>query len=255
MQMHPERSIEIAEGLVNKFDRTRHSSAAWTSFQANILQIMSEDSVCDVMELGAGRAPSFEREVLESLGITYCSNDISQRELDLGPSWTKKARFDLCAAGPESSSQFAQSADLVFSRMLMEHVPNYKAAYRNISTILRPGGIGIAFHPVLFSVPFVANRLLPERLSASILKTVFPDRNDNGIPKFPASYSGCRISDGVRNQIKAQGFRAVWQIPFWGHGYYRKFPIVRDLHEIASGWVQRRGWTSFATFAFTVVVK
>jgi SAM-dependent methyltransferase len=250
-----ERSIEIAEGLVKEFDATRQSSVAWEIFKTKILQIMSEDGVRDVMELGAGRAPSFERAVLENLGITYCSNDISQRELDLGPSWTNKAQFDLCAADPESSAQFAESADLVFSRMLMEHVPNYKAAYRNIFAILRPGGIGIAFHPVLFSVPFVANRLLPERLSASILKAVFPDRNDIDTPKFPASYSGCRISNAVRNRISAQGFRAVWQIPFWGHGYYRKFPIVRDLHEIASGWVQRRGMTTFATFAFTVVVK
>lgn len=250
-----ERSIEIAEGLVQEFDATRHSSAAWRNFQPKIFQIMSEDGVSDVMELGAGRAPSFERAVLENIGITYCSNDISQRELDLGPSWTKKAQFDLCADAAESLSQFAQSTDLVFSRMLMEHVPNYKAAYRNISTILRPGGIGIAFHPVLFSVPFVANRLLPEQLSASILKAVFPNRTDNGTPKFPATYSGCRISEGVRNEIKAQGFDAVWQIPFWGHGYYRKFPIVRDIHEIASGWVQRRGMTTFATYAFTVVVK
>lgn len=250
-----ERSIEIVEGLAREFDLSRHSSAAWTHFQSKILQIMSEDSVRDVMELGAGRAPSFEREVLENLGVTYCSNDISQRELDLGPSWTKKAQFDLCAAGSETMAQFAQSTDLVFSRMLMEHVPNYKAAYRNISTILRPGGIGIAFHPVLFSVPFVANLLLPEQLSAVILKAAFPNRNDNDKPKFPAKYSGCRISDGVRKEIMAQGFSAVLQIPFWGHGYYRKFPIVRDVHAAASGFVQRRGVTTFATYAFTVVVK
>ncbi len=253
--MQLNQSIRLAEGLVEKFDAERNFSSAWSAFQPTILQIMSHNDVSNVMELGAGRSPSFDRETLEKLGITYCSNDISQRELDLGPSWTRKACFDLCSKNSQDIAAFAGSSDVIFSKMLMEHVGDYRAAYCNIAQILRPGGISISFHPVLFSVPFIANRLMPERLSALILESVFPDRNDAQTPKFPALYSGCRISQSVRASIKAQGFSAVWQIPFWGHGYYKKFPIVRDIHAKSSAIVQRAGLTAFATYSITVAVK
>jgi SAM-dependent methyltransferase len=253
--MSQDLAMQISSDLVREFDAKRNSSHAWKDFSGVVRRIMSQESISDVMELGAGRAPSFDSSVLQELGVTYCSNDISQRELDLGPSWTKKARFDLCSQDPEAVRQFAQSSDLVFSKMLMEHVPDYRAAYRNISTILRTGGISIAFHPVLFSVPFVANRLLPEHLSVAILKAVFPNRNDDEKPKFPAVYSGCRISSSVRQAIMAEGFRSVQQIPFWGHSYYRKFPIIRSIHAGSSLAIERAGLTTFATYVFTVAVK
>ena len=253
--MSQDLAMQISSDLVREYDAKRNSSHAWKDFSGVVKRLMSQDSISDVMELGAGRAPSFDRSVLQEMGVTYCSNDISQRELDLGPSWTKKAQFDLCSQEPEAVKQFSQSSDLVFSKMLMEHVPDYRAAYRNISTKLRTGGISIAFHHVLFSVPFVANRLLPEHLSAAVLKAVFPNRNDDEIPKFPAVYSGCRISSSVRAAIMAQGFRSVRQIPFWGHSYYRKFPILRNIYAGSSRAIERAGLTTFATFAFTVAVK
>src|SRR3546814_7449338 len=85
--------------------------------------------------------------------------------------------------------------------MVMEHVESYERAYSNIYDLLRPGGISLAFHPVYYALPFVINTVLPEHMTQKMLARVFPNRNVNDIPKFPAHYSGCRISRHVRGTL------------------------------------------------------
>src|SRR3546814_19961559 len=69
-----------------------------------------------------------------------------------------------------------------------------------------------------------------EHMTQKMLARVFPNRNVNDIPKFPAHYSGCRISRHVRVTLSDIGFSDVWQIPFYGHTYYGKFPVIREVH-------------------------
>src|SRR3546814_21124471 len=66
------------------------------------------------------------------------------------------------------------------------------------SDLLRPGGISLAFHPVYYALPFVINTVLPEHMTQKMLARVFPNRNVNDIPNFPAHYSGCRIKSEER---------------------------------------------------------
>ena len=207
----------------------------------------------DVLEVGGGRFPMFTQEEVEALGIRYTSNDISERELSLAPEWAGRAHFDIQT--PEGVDAFAGKFDFIFSMMVMEHVANFERAYKNIQSLLRPGGIAVAFHPVLYNTPFIINRLMPETLSAKLLKTMFPHRTDTGIPKFPATYSGCRISKAVRARMRSFGFTDVQQIPFYGHNYYRKMPVIRSVHSALTNLVRSAGAKTLATYSLTVAVK
>ena len=58
-------------------------------------------------------------------------------------------------------------------------------AYRNIAKLLRPGGVFVNLIPTLYAPPFVLNRLLPEQISARVLRWSMPHRNDSEVPRIP----------------------------------------------------------------------
>jgi SAM-dependent methyltransferase len=243
------------EAIIAKIGRKNHSRWAWQNYTATVLDLIEGNGANAVIEIGGGRFPLFKQDDVERLGISYTSNDISQRELDRAPVWANKARFDVQTPDRDSVAPFAESFDFAFSKMVMEHVASYRRAYANLFTILRPGGLAIAFHPTLYALPFVVNKLMPESASSKLLKLAFPDRHDDGIPKFPAFYDGCVISDSVRKTISGIGFRDMWQIPFYGHGYYNKFPLVRNAHAVITQYAMRHDITQMATFSYTIVRK
>lgn len=241
--------------VIGEIERHRSATWAWTNYLDSVRALISAVSARSVIEIGGGRSPAFAKDEIESMQVAYTCNDISERELSLSPPWVSKAHFDVQSPNAGDIEPFAEQFDFAFSQMVMEHVANYERAYRNIYRILRPGGVAIAFHPVLYSFPFIVNRLIPEAASEKILKAVFPNRTDTGTPKFPAVYSGCRISGGVRAHIRNIGFTDVWQIPFFGHNYYSRFPGIRSAHAAFTRAIENVRFTPLATFAFTVVRK
>lgn len=228
---------------------------AWTNHRTTLLDLIAESGAKSVLEVGGGRFPYLTREEIERLGIEYTSNDISARELSLAPQWVRKAHFDIQTDDHATVAPFAGQFDFAFSKMVMEHVASYERAYRNLYEVLRPGGVTVAFHPVLYAFPFVINRVIPEKLAARILTAMFPHRDDNGIPKFPAVYSGCRISSRVRDKLKAIGFSGVWQVPFYGHNYYYKLPLLRGVHASVTEWAKDHRLSAIASYAYTIAVK
>lgn len=246
--------MELAE-RVEQLQEICDGNWAWVNYLDLIREIIGSLPVKSIVEIGGGRAPSFDKTEIEAMGADYTSNDISARELSLAPSWVGKALFDIQTSNLADIDPYLNKYDLVFSKMVMEHVADYERAYQNIYKILRVGGISVAFHPVLYSLPFVLNRLLPGTASDLILRKFFPNRNDSGTPKFPAVYSGCRISAVVRNNIKKLGFREVWQVPFYGHNYYSRLPVVREVHAKLDKLIMKRRITPLATFAYTIAQK
>jgi SAM-dependent methyltransferase len=228
---------------------------AWDKYRDTVLGLIETSGAKSVLEVGGGRFPYLTQEEIARLGIVYTSNDISERELSLAPEWVNKAHFDVQTADRATVAPFAGQFDFAFSKMVMEHVASYERAYRNLYDVLRPGGISLAFHPVLYTVPFVVNRVIPEKLAARILTIAFPHRTDDGVPKFPATYSGCRISARVREKLKGIGFSEVWQVPFYGHNYYHKLPVVRSVHNSVTEWAKAQKVTELASYAYTIAVK
>jgi SAM-dependent methyltransferase len=190
---------------------------------------------------------------ISSLNVSYTANDISESELARAPSFVSKACFDI--AGKVGLAPLANRYDLIFSKMVFEHIPDTRQAYLNILSLLAPGGICINYHPVLYSPPFLINLMLPDAVTAPILRKFSPRRHDGDLPKFPAKYDRCVISAKLRSDLRDLGFREVWQIPFFYHGYFTKIPGVFQLDRALSKIAERRDWQGLASFCYTIAMK
>jgi SAM-dependent methyltransferase len=246
--------MDYAESAISLV-KNRDASWAWRNYTAFVVDIIKEAKRGRVMEVGGGRFPNLTKDIVDALDIEYTSNDISMKELDLAPPWVRKACFDISTKDGGELSNYYGGYDVIYSKMVMEHVSDYRSAYRNISQLLAPSGISIAFHPTLYCPPFVLNKLIPEDVSRRLLQAVFRNRTDSGIPKFPAQYSGCVISDRIRENIRKLGFKKVWQLPFFGHDYYSRIPILKQWEQFSTKQLVDLNLTFFSSFSYTIALK
>lgn len=203
-----------------------------------------------LLEIGGGRGPLVSPREAHEAGITYTVNDISERELALGPPDFSKAVFDV--AGGVDQELFGRF-DLIISRMVMEHVRDAPRAWANMAALLAPGGVALAFHPTLYAPPFLLNRIIPEAVTAPLLRLFFSDRHDGDFPKFPARYELCRADpELVEPALKAAGFREVLSAPFWGDRYFRRIPALREAEGALSDLAEARDWRFLASYAYTI---
>ena len=235
----------------------QHKDRDWAvaNFLPTVRDLIEMTQATTVLEVGGGRAPYLDKATIDRLGLRYTCNDISAHELSLAPDWVDTALFDIQTPDKSEIAPYLNKYDFAFSKWVMEHVADYQRAYTNIYDILSDGGIYIAYHPLQYAAPFVLNQMIPEKLSAPLLRAIFPNRNDDDTPKFPAHYSGCRISQTVRDNIRAIGFSQVWQMPFYGHAYYSKFPVIRDIHKMVTRQLRDADVSLLAAFAYTIVQK
>jgi len=211
--------------------------------------IVSQYPNAEILELGGGRRPSFQLSDMPASLKSYTVNDISEEELSLVPPGYQTACFDVAG----DASEFEGRYDVVFSRFLAEHVRDGRAMHRNIHKVLKPGGVAFHLMPTLYALPFVLNRLLPERVSEKVL-LINPRREIS--PKFPAFYSWCRgDTPAMRRLFDEIGYEKVDIRNFYGHFYYETIPGLRDLEAKFSELASRKGWSWCSTFAYVTAHK
>lgn len=204
----------------------------------------------DILELGAGRWPSFRLDEMPDCVRSYTVNDISEDELALLPEGYDKACFDVSG----DASNFRDTYDVVFSRFLAEHVPDGPAMHRNVYEVLRPGGTAFHLIPTLYAIPFVINKYLPESLTQKILKAFSPRRSIS--PKFPAPYSACYGNPKkMEEMLKGIGYKKVDFQNFYGHFYYEKIPLLKQVHEKFSEIAADNDWYLLGTYAYIKAYK
>lgn len=212
--------------------------------------IVASHPDADILELGAGRRPSFTLEEMPSTVRSYTVNDISAEELALLPPGYDMACFDVSG----DASNFSDQYDVVFSRFLAEHVPDGYAMHRNVHQVLREGGVSFHLIPTLYAVPFVINKFLPERLTSWVLAKLAPRRAIN--PKFPAHYSMCYGNpEWMARKLADIGYRKVEIRNFYGHFYYEKIPVLRTVHKWFSNLAAERNWTRLSSYAYIKAYK
>ncbi len=231
----------------------KHADWAWANFDSQVVEIASRPEVRSICELGAGANPTFPLEFIREHNLEYSILDISESELKKAPDGYHKINADI--ASPDFVS--AEKFDFVFSRMLAEHVTDGRAFHSNCNKILAKNGIAFHWFPTLFNVPMFANYLMPDNLSAGILKrTSDVDRSTEGFHgKFPAKYSWCR--GPTKKQIRMFeeiGFEVEEYFGFWGHNYYLKIPPLHKLQSMTTRYFLKHPKPMF-TIAAWIVLK
>jgi SAM-dependent methyltransferase len=231
---------------------------AWDNYRPTILGFVHAcrqsgrhaQGLVRVLEIGGGRGPLLTPAEAAAAGVEFTVNDIDARELSLAPAEFNKAQFDIAGqVDPSWEGRF----DLIFSRMVVEHVKGAPRAWANMHALLAPGGVALAFHPTLYAPPFVVNWLLPESLTARVLRFFFPIRHDAGYPKFPARYEMCVTEPSkVEPILTGCGFSQVLIAPFWRHGYFRHIPLLREAESALQHLAEKRDWRALTTYAYTL---
>ncbi|WP_195908508.1 bifunctional 2-polyprenyl-6-hydroxyphenol methylase/3-demethylubiquinol 3-O-methyltransferase UbiG [Novosphingobium sp. Gsoil 351] len=243
------RSLRTGRIGKEEFEMAIDKAKAWDTsmlgYADELKRIVAAYQDARILELGAGRRASFTLDEMAGSVQSYTVNDIDEEELSLLPGGYDKACFDVCG----DASNFADSYDVVFSRFLAEHVPDGETMHRNVFEVLRPGGTAFHLIPTLYAMPFLINKYMPERLTQAMLRLLSPRRSIN--PKFPAPYSGCYANPSrMTKMLKGIGYREVEFRNFYGHFYYEKIPVLKQVHEKFSEIAADRDWHFVGTYAY-----
>jgi hypothetical protein len=208
---------------------------AHVDFTARLRRQLEQLGGGTVCELGGGARPALEPEFLREHELVCLVVDLSESELAKAPPGY------MTLVGDVSSPWFRTgehdgSYDLVFSRVLAEHVRDARQFHLNVRRLLRPGGIAMHFFPTLWWPPFVANRLLPEAIAEWILLRIEPWRERSGRSgKFPAYYHWCfGPSRGQIARLSSTGFAVEHCVAYFGEDSHAPGRVLGTLN---------RAWT------------
>lgn len=240
----------LARSKEPSFPQANDWETAMRGYGDQLKALVSPYRAAKILELGAGRYPSFRLDEMPSSIESYTVNDISEQELSRLPGGYEKACFDVSG----DAANFSDSYDVVFSRFLAEHVPDGVAMHRNVYSVLRQGGVAFHLIPTLYALPFVLNKIAPEQLTTPLLKILSPRRAIS--PKFPAHYSACYGSPTrMTAMLREIGYRQVEIRTFYGHFYYEKIPVLRSIHSAFSALAARRNWHLLGSYAYIKAYK
>jgi 2-polyprenyl-3-methyl-5-hydroxy-6-metoxy-1,4-benzoquinol methylase len=145
--------------------------------------------------------------------------------------------------------------DLVFSKMLAEHIIDAEQFHKNILSCLNYNGLAVHYFPTLYTLPFFINYIIPDHL-ADILLHIFDPRDRHQHAKFPAYYRWCR--GPTRKQIQkfiSLGYDVVEYRGFWGHGYYNKIKVLDKIESIKTNFLLQHPNPFFTSYAYVVLKK
>ena len=235
-------------------DKISYDSSAilWSGYENFVIDIARRNGVRSVAELGGGANPILAKANLWDFAPRRAVFDISAEELDKAEGAVEKNVVDLSKPIKERYDY-----DMVFSKMLCEHIADARSFHLNCLNMLRPGGLSVHFFPTLFSIPFVVNRILPEDLSRSILRRLQPGRLENPkLDKFPALYRWCvGPTKRTLRLYRSVGFEIEqWNAGF-GHSYYRRVALLDAAERAKSRILIRHPVPLFTSFALIVLRK
>ncbi len=225
------------------------SGELWSAYEDYLKEIIRATQAKQVCDIGGGRNPSIDHAFITEHDLSYSLLDISQEELEAAPAGYSKIQADI---GDRKVELPEASYDLCFSKMVAEHIQNGEVFHRNVYRLLKPGGVAIHFFPTLYTLPYVVNLVVPEWLSTLSLRVLNPrDLVQHG--KFPAYYSKCY--GPISSQLKfltLLDYDIIHYHAGFGHGYYRRLPVVRDMAAAWSQLCREKNW--FYQSCFSVMV-
>jgi len=230
----------------------KKSEGLWPLFRNHIDNLIYKNSIKNVCEIGGGANPLLDLDYIYKKGINYSVMDISETELNKAPRGYNRIIADIAAKDFSIKNKF----DLVFSKMLAEHIKNPKQFHKNILGILNDNGIAIHIFPTLYSLPFLANYLVPEKVSTIFLDTLV-SRDKYYKSKFPAYYRWCLgPTPGQIQKFNELGYSIIEYIGLFGHSiYYNRIKPLKKLHELKTKYLLNKPKALLTSYAYIVLKK
>jgi hypothetical protein len=219
----------------------------WNAAPGYMKSVIDRERARSILEVGGGRTPTLDVDEVGALGLDYTVNDIEAGELELlDPAYATLA-FDMSA--PLSAEISERRFDLIFSRMVNEHVADGEAYYRHIYGLLKPGALTVHFFATFFTLPSLLNRFAPDPVTVRLQAFSFR-RSEYHYEKFPARYHWCRgPSAKMKRRFEAIGFEVEQYRGYFGHGYYSRVAPLHRLEQAKTRWLVEHPVPALTSYA------
>ncbi len=223
----------------------------WNKTEAFVQALILKHNFKSVLEIGAGANPTISDDFINYHQISYTISDVDDAELNKASPIYRKLIIDLSKPLTKLNMKF----DLVFSRMVGEHIPDAKIFHQNVFNILNDGGFSFHCFSTLYALPFLVNKLLPDKLSDLVLARLAPrDKHQHG--KFKAHYDWCRGPSKIMiSRFKNIGYEIIEYVGYFGHNYYKKFPFLHKLEQMKSGALKKLPLSYLTSYTHLILKK
>jgi SAM-dependent methyltransferase len=236
--------------LVTTFDTWERT---WEHYDRTLRRLSLLPFVGSVCDVGGGAKPSLGPDEIARARVRYTLLDVSRDELEKAP-----AGYDLRVGDiTEDDSIRDLRADLICSRTTAEHVADPVAFHTNVFRCLNAGGYALHLFPTLYSLPFMANLVLPDGVADAALRRIHAWRTkESASARFTAYYKWCRgpTNRQVR-RLAALGYEVVEYAAFFGHGYYNKFRPMLALEQAKTRVLLRHPVPTLTSYAVVLLRK
>ncbi|AMO60417.1 Methyltransferase domain [Mycolicibacterium phlei] len=225
----------------------------WKGYDTFVRELAQREGVERVAELGGGANPIIGDADLWGFAKHRVVIDISATELAKAQGDVETRVADLCQPITEEHNTY----DLLFSKMLCEHLPDARMFHQNCFNLLRPGGLSVHYFPTLFTFPFVVNKLIPEKAALAIVDKLQPGRLQMGnMDKFPAYY---RWTTGPTKRairrFESVGFEVEQWHGAFGHHYYHVLKPLDAIEKAKTRFLIKHPVPALTSFAVVVLRK
>lgn len=232
----------------------KHYQEAWNNHHSYLTDLIIRKKLKKVCEIGGGANPLLSLPFILQHNLEYTVLDVSAEELSKAPEGYIKVLGDITR---DNMDHFEKNHDLIFSKMLAEHVADGVKFHQNIKQLLKPGGIAFHFFPTLYSIPFTLNKIIPESLSMKLLSYVSKERNNVGNHgKFPAYYNMCYgPTKSQINTLQKMGYKVDSYTGFFGHGYFKNMGMLTWISNQITSLLLKYPIARLTSYSYVVLTK
>ena len=222
---------------------------------ADLLRLMIERwNPTTVFEIGSGANPTLGNDDVNGYGLRYITSDRNPNELGQADPVYEARCVDL-EDGPLPPDLLGR-CDLIFSRMVNEHIRDGRRYHANIYDMLSPGGVAVHVFSTRHTLPFLVGHLMPGRLGNGLFNLFAPRglRRDNNVHPCYCWSRGPMPRALMR--FRQLGYDVVSYDGYFGQlSHRRRAPLLRGLDQARTRLLVRLRSPLFCSYATVVLRK